>query len=91
MVGSLAAQSIGEPTTQATLNTFHLSGVAAKSSVLSGIPRMEELFRVTKKIKTPMMDVFLDSSIMDNKHEAKIIANSIEHTTLADFAKNIGI
>jgi len=72
-------------------NTFHLSGVAAKSSVLSGIPRMEELFRVTKKIKTPMMDVFLDSSIMDNKHEAKIIANSIEHTTLADFAKNIGI
>jgi DNA-directed RNA polymerase beta' subunit len=72
-------------------NTFHLSGVAAKSSVLSGIPRMEELFRVTKKIKTPMMDVFLDNSIMDNKYQAKIIANSIEHTTLSDFAKNIGI
>ena len=71
--------------------TFHLSGVAAKSSVLSGIPRMEELFRVTKKIKTPMMDVFLDSSIMDNKYQAKIIANSIEHTVLLSFAKNIGI
>lgn len=74
-----------------TSNTFHLSGVAAKSSVLSGIPRMEELFRVTKKIKTPMMDVFLDPSIMDNKYQAKIIANSIEHTVLLSFAKNIGI
>jgi len=30
MVGSIAAQSIGEPTTQMTLNTFHFAGVSAK-------------------------------------------------------------
>ena len=36
MVGALAAQSIGEPATQMTLNTFHFAGVSAKSNVTRG-------------------------------------------------------
>ena len=42
MVGALAAQSIGEPTTQLTLNTFHSAGTA-KANATSGVPRIEEL------------------------------------------------
>ena len=44
MVGPLAAQSIGEPATQMTLNTFHFAGVSAKSNVTRGIPRLKESF-----------------------------------------------
>ena len=42
-VGMIAAQSIGEPTTQMTLNTFHFAGVASKSNVTRGVPRIEEI------------------------------------------------
>ena len=39
-IGSIAAQSIGEPTTQMTLNTFHLAGVSDKNVTL-GVPRLQ--------------------------------------------------
>ena len=42
MVGMIAAQSIGEPTTQMTLNTFHFAGVSSKSNVTRGVPRMKK-------------------------------------------------
>ena len=47
MVGMVSAQSIGEPTTQMTLNTFHYAGVASKS-MLRGVPRIEELLTLTR-------------------------------------------
>ena len=43
MCGMISAQSIGEPTTQMTLNTFHFAGVASKSNVTRGVPRIEEI------------------------------------------------
>ncbi|CAD6236827.1 unnamed protein product [Miscanthus lutarioriparius] len=52
MIGCVAAQSIGEPTTQMTLNTFHFAGVSAKNVTL-GVPRLREIINVAKKIKTP--------------------------------------
>ena len=48
MVGIIAGQSIGEPTTQLTLNTFHLAGVASKSNVTRGVPRIEEIIASIK-------------------------------------------
>jgi hypothetical protein len=51
MVGIIAAQSIGEPSTQMTLNTFHLAGVAAKSNMTRGVPRLKELLKATKNPK----------------------------------------
>ncbi len=54
-VGIIAAQSIGEPSTQMTLNTFHLAGVGGKNVTL-GIPRLREILMVaSKKIKTPVI------------------------------------
>ena len=51
MVGVIAGQSIGEPTTQMTLNTFHFAGVASKSNVTRGVPRLKELLHISKSIK----------------------------------------
>lgn len=56
-VGLLAAQSIGEPSTQMTLNTFHFAG-RGEMNVTLGIPRLLEiLMTATEKIKTPSMDI----------------------------------
>lgn len=54
-VGLLAAQSIGEPSTQMTLNTFHFAGHGAKNVTL-GIPRLREIvMTASRKPKTPQM------------------------------------
>ena len=53
MVGALAAQSIGEPTTQLTLNTFHSAGTV-KANATQGVPRIEELLQATQNLKSPL-------------------------------------
>ncbi|XP_053115784.1 DNA-directed RNA polymerase I subunit RPA1 [Hemicordylus capensis] len=56
-VGLLAAQSIGEPSTQMTLNTFHFAG-RGEMNVTLGIPRLREILMVASaNIKTPMMSI----------------------------------
>mmetsp|Transcript_20478 Transcript_20478/g.41728 ORF Transcript_20478/g.41728 Transcript_20478/m.41728 type:complete len:1306 (+) Transcript_20478:393-4310(+) len=61
-VGCIAAQSIGEPSTQMTLNTFHLAGAGA--NVTLGIPRLRELIMTaSKELKTPTMSVPIHSSV----------------------------
>jgi DNA-directed RNA polymerase subunit beta' len=47
-VGILAAQSIGEPSTQLTMRTFHTGGVAGVSDITQGLPRVEELFEARR-------------------------------------------
>ena len=60
MVGVIAAQSIGEPTTQMTLNTFHFAGVASKSNVTRGVPRIEEILSLSAHPKKPSTTIFLE-------------------------------
>lgn len=56
-VGILAAQSIGEPSTQMTLNTFHFAG-RGEMNVTLGIPRLREiLMAASAKIATPTAQV----------------------------------
>jgi DNA-directed RNA polymerase subunit beta' len=50
-VGTVAAQSIGEPGTQLTLRTFHLGGVATGGDITTGLPRVEELFEARRMPK----------------------------------------
>jgi DNA-directed RNA polymerase I subunit RPA1 len=65
-VGSIAAQSIGEPSTQMTLNTFHLAGAGA--NVTLGIPRLREIIMTaSKELKTPTMSVPLRSAVTDRE------------------------
>jgi len=68
MVGSIAAQSIGEPATQMTLNTFHLAGVSA-ANVTLGVPRLKEVINVAKNLKTPSMMIYLKGKENTEKNE----------------------
>lgn len=71
MVGALAAQSLGEPATQMTLNTFHYAGVSAKNVTL-GVPRLKEIINVSKKPKTPSLTVFLVGQPAKDAEHAKV-------------------
>lgn len=81
MVGVLAAQSIGEPATQMTLNTFHFAGVSSKNVTL-GVPRLKEILNVAKNIKTPSLIVYQVPENRFNKDSAKSLRSAVEHTTL---------
>lgn len=70
MVGVIAAQSLGEPATQMTLNTFHLAGVSAKNVTL-GVPRLKEVINVAANIKTPSLTIFLEPRHSDNQEVAR--------------------
>uniref|UniRef100_A0A6C0FBX4 DNA-directed RNA polymerase n=1 Tax=viral metagenome TaxID=1070528 RepID=A0A6C0FBX4_9ZZZZ len=90
-VGVIAGQSIGEPTTQLTLNTFHLSGVASKSNVTRGVPRIEEILRLTKNPKNPSLTVHLKSMDETSQDKASHYANILEHTKLVELIKKVQI
>ncbi len=84
MAGIIAAQSLGEPTTQMTLNTFHLSGVAAKSGMTRGVPRLKELLKVTQNPKATSLTIYLRKDIRGSKDAARRLAQEMEFTTLKD-------
>ena len=91
MVGIIAAQSIGEPTTQLTLNTFHFAGVASKSNVTRGVPRIEEILSLSENPKNPSCTVYLPKEIEHDKEAAFKLVNNLRHTKLKDIVKNISI
>ncbi|CAG8675523.1 15003_t:CDS:2, partial [Acaulospora colombiana] len=81
-VGLLAAQGIGEPSTQMTLNTFHFAGFGAKNVTL-GIPRLREIIMTaSQSIKTPLMTLPLLDSVSDR--EALKFCQKISKLTLAE-------
>merc|ERR550514_1567240 len=81
VIGTVAAQSVGEPATQMTLNTFHFAGVGAKNVTL-GVPRLKELINVAKTVKTPSLAVFLNGDLGKDQERAKDVQATLEHTTL---------
>lgn len=81
MVGTIAAQSIGEPATQMTLNTFHYAGVSSKNVTL-GVPRLKEIINVAKNIKTPRLTIWLTPENARNMNNAKQVQVALEHTNL---------
>jgi len=91
MVGVIAGQSIGEPTTQLTLNTFHLAGVSSKSNVTRGVPRIEEILRLTKNPKHPSLTVYLKPFEESEQEKATTYATMMEHTRLVDITKSVQI
>ncbi|MBS1266952.1 MAG: DNA-directed RNA polymerase subunit A'' [Candidatus Woesearchaeota archaeon] len=84
-VGIIAAESIGEPGTQMTLDTFHFAGVS-KMNVTVGLPRMIEILDGRKTIKTPMMEVHLKPPYNKGK-DIKKIAFKIKEILLEELAK----
>ncbi len=90
MVGVLAAQSIGEPATQMTLNTFHYAGVSAKNVTL-GVPRLKEIINLSKKPKTPSMTVFLADPALTDDRKCNELVSNLEHCTLRKVIANTSI
>jgi DNA-directed RNA polymerase subunit A" len=75
-VGVVAAQSMGEPSTQMTMRTFHYAGVA-ELNVTLGLPRIMEIVDARKQPSTPTMTILLNEDIREDKEKTKDIANKI--------------
>jgi DNA-directed RNA polymerase II subunit RPB1 len=90
-VGIVAAQSIGEPATQMTLNTFHLAGVASKSNVTRGVPRLKELLKVTQNPKATSLTISLKPEYANSKTKAREVAQELELTLLRDMTVKTAI
>jgi len=91
MVGMIAAQSIGEPTTQMTLNTFHFAGVASKSNATRGVPRVEEILSLSDNPKKPSVTIYLKENERDNIEKAQELKYTLEYTSLRDVVDSISI
>ena len=88
-VGLVSAESIGEPGTQMTLNTFHFAGVA-EMNITVGLPRIIEILDGRKSIETPMMEIYLKSPYNKGKDIRKL-ALSVKETMLKDIATEFSI
>ncbi|MCT9095333.1 DNA-directed RNA polymerase subunit A'' [Haloarchaeobius sp. HME9146] len=90
-VGTVSAQSIGEPGTQLTMNTFHYAGVA-EIDVTQGLPRLIELVDARKTPDTPMMTVYLEDEYATERERAHEVVWQIEATkilALGDISTNV--
>jgi DNA-directed RNA polymerase subunit A" len=89
-VGTVAAQSIGEPGTQMTLRTFHYAGVR-EFNVTLGLPRFIELVDARREPSTPMMIIQLDEEHRYEEAKAKEVARQIEFTRVVNVASEVDI
>jgi len=74
-----------------TLNTFHFAGVASKSNVTRGVPRIEEILSLSDNPKNPSLTIYLKSEDEAQKEKAQTIMYMLEHTKLEEIVKSIEI
>lgn len=86
-VGIVASQSIGEPSTQMTLNTFHFAGHGA-ANVTLGIPRMREIIMTASaNISTPQMVLPIKNNVTDE--QADFFCKSVTRIILSQLIDNV--
>ena len=74
-----------------TLNTFHQAGVAAKSAMTRGVPRLKELLKVTKKPKATSLTITLKPAFRNNKDDVRKVTQDLELTLLKDIVRKAAI
>ncbi|MDI6819406.1 MAG: DNA-directed RNA polymerase subunit A'' [Candidatus Hodarchaeaceae archaeon] len=84
-VGTVAAQSIGEPGTQMTLRTFHYAGVA-ELNVTLGLPRLIEILDARRTPSTSLMTIYLNEKFAKSRDKARAFAQEIEMIAVEDVA-----
>lgn len=89
-VGTVAAQSIGEPGTQMTLRTFHYAGVE-EFSVTQGLPRLIEIVDARRFPSTPQMAVYLEKPYSESEEKAIEIHNRIEQIRVEQIIHDIDL
>jgi len=72
-------------------DTFHLAGVSSKSNVTRGVPRIEEILRLTKNPKNPSLTIHLKPLDEMEQDRATKYANMLQHTKLVDVIKSVQI
>lgn len=82
-VGTLAANSVGEPGTQLTLNTFHHAGVAAKNVTL-GVPRLKELIDARRNVTASFAEVMVRQPFNCNRRFVRELRQTIPEIFLKD-------
>jgi len=88
-IGLVTAQSLGEPSTQMIMRTFHFAGVS-EMQVTSGLPRIIEVFDARKKPSSPKMEIYLEEKY-NNAKDSKIFAEKIKEVTLKEIASEINL
>lgn len=86
-VGLISAESIGEPGTQMTLNTFHFAGVS-EMNVTTGLPRIIEVLDGTKSLATPSMEIYLKNPYKQGT-DIKKVAKLIKETRIKEVASEM--
>lgn len=81
-IGVVGAQSIAEPATQMTLETYHAAG-AAKVSVTLGLPRLVEIVDARRNPKTPSMTIYLRDE-HNSKEEARRVASKVKNLSVSE-------
>jgi len=89
-IGVVTAESIGEPSTQMTLNVFHFAGVA-EMNVTVGLPRLIEIFDARKVPSTPKMEIYIKQKYAKTAQMVKDIATKIKEANLEDVSSSISI
>jgi len=89
-VGTITAQSIGEPSTQMTLRVFHYAGVR-EYNVTLGLPRLIEIVDARKQPETPIMEIYLSEDVKHNLERVKAIARQIESTLVENVTREFTI
>jgi DNA-directed RNA polymerase subunit A" len=89
-VGTVAAQSVGEPGTQMTMRTFHYAGVA-ELNVTLGLPRLIEIVDARKKISTPTMAIYFEEEYKNDEEFVRRIANQIGKSSMNDILTNFNL
>ncbi len=84
-IGLVAAQSLGEPATQLTMETYHAAG-AAQVSLTAGLPRLEEIVDARRNPKTPSMEVYLEKDY-NNEEDAKKVARKLREVKFGDLVQ----
>ncbi|ARF10760.1 DNA-directed RNA polymerase subunit alpha [Hokovirus HKV1] len=91
MVGALSATSIGEPTTQLTLNTFHHAGIGSKSTASLGVPRIKEIMNCSTNLKTAYMTIYLNDQFKGDINIINEIASHLKYTTMKHIMDNVQV
>lgn len=89
-VGTVAAQSVGEPGTQMTMRTFHYAGVA-ELNVTLGLPRLIEIVDARKKISTPTMAIYFEENYRTDEEFVRRIANQIGKSSMNDILSSFNV
>lgn len=89
-VGVIAAQSIGEASTQLTLRTKHTAGLTVINTT-AGLPRLVEIFDAKKEISTPVMDIFLKPEVLKSKQKITEFADKIIEIKIGDLVSSYDV